>query len=210
MSNSWTSVDNSCPPSGLSSNICGKFVNGKFHWATTPFGFEYNPMNCDQNIISFDLADEKWGKVENPSYGEGDMVPRLQMLGSNLSIFCYNKEKYVSIWVMKEYGVKESWTKMFVINCVDNPYVCNLPYFMSNKGEILVAFARRFKIYNSKDVSFSPKVINFDHILENVEIYVENVEIYVESLVSPFPSEEGRTSDATKIQAKKAQIKTIK
>ncbi|KAG5588571.1 hypothetical protein H5410_049005 [Solanum commersonii] len=94
------------------------------------------------------------------------------MLGSNLSIFCYNKEKYVSIWVMKEYGVKESWTKIF-------------------------------KIYNSKDVSFSPKVINFDHILENVEIYVE-------SLVSPFPSEEGRTSDATKIQAKKTQIKTIK
>ncbi|KAG5584927.1 hypothetical protein H5410_045361 [Solanum commersonii] len=63
---------------------------------------------------------------------------------------------------MKEYEVKESWTKMLSINHVDSPYALDLPYFISNKGEILVGIGQSFKIYNPKDDSFNPKIINFD------------------------------------------------
>ncbi|KAG5588570.1 hypothetical protein H5410_049004 [Solanum commersonii] len=182
MSNSWRRVDNSCPPTGLYFNVSGKFVNGKLYWATNPVGHEYKTMNDGWNIISFDLTDEKWGKAEKPTFGEGDIDSQLEVLGSNLSVFCYNKRRYVSVWVMNEFGVKESWKKMFTINYFDKPYMHEQPYFMSNKGEVLVGFSRSFKIYNPKDNSFK---------------------IYIESLVSPFPSED-RTSDATKIEVKKS------
>ncbi|XP_049387369.1 uncharacterized protein LOC125851643 [Solanum stenotomum] len=169
-------------------------------WETSldsSYFWSYNTKEISRNIVSFDLTDEKWGKAEKPTFGEGDIASRLEVLGSNLSVFCYNKRRYVSVWVMKEYGVKESWKKMITINYFDTPYVHEQPYFMSNKGEVLVGFSRSFKIYNPKDNSFSPKIINYDQ---------EAAEIYIESLVSPFPSED-RTSDATKIEAKKSSDK---
>ncbi|XP_049358504.1 F-box/kelch-repeat protein At3g23880-like [Solanum verrucosum] len=64
-SDSWKCVDE-CPIKKLL-NISGKFVNGKLYWIT--HGPDLFNMYKDGNIISIDLADEKWGKVEQPSYG---------------------------------------------------------------------------------------------------------------------------------------------
>lgn len=66
-SDSWKCVDE-CPNKKLL-NISGKFVNGKLFWIT--HGPDLFNMHKDGNIISIDLADEKWGKVEQPSYGIG-------------------------------------------------------------------------------------------------------------------------------------------
>ncbi|WMV46682.1 hypothetical protein MTR67_040067 [Solanum verrucosum] len=107
MSNSWRNVDNRCPPSVLFYNVWGKFVNGKLHWASTTAAFEYTTINVGNwNIVSIDLAYEKWGKVEKPIYGKGDIVSRLEVLGRNLFVFYNNKGMHVSIWVMMKYIVK--------------------------------------------------------------------------------------------------------
>ncbi|OIT23018.1 f-boxkelch-repeat protein, partial [Nicotiana attenuata] len=159
-------------------NISGKFVNGKLHWATMAPG----PNRCMfGNIISFDLADEKWENVELPCYGRDEIALFwLGLLGSDLSIICDRRGTHVDVWVMKEYWVTKSWTKMFVIkhpdDQVDHP--CFPPFFMSNEGEILVVFGSTFMIYNPKDESFkSLDVINSD--------YWQEAEIYVKSLVCP-------------------------
>ncbi|XP_075086133.1 F-box protein CPR1-like [Nicotiana tabacum] len=81
------------------------------------------------------------GKMDTPCYGEGDFkfMPCLGVLGSVLSVLCDSRKTDTDVWVMNEYGVKESWTKMFTINYpVDR--VGNMlvpPFCMSSEGRIL-------------------------------------------------------------------------
>ncbi|XP_059309976.1 F-box/kelch-repeat protein At3g23880-like [Lycium ferocissimum] len=184
---------------GMIFSLPGKFVNGKLYWATFFNGEHPKNSNCplceDRNIISIDLVDEKLEKVEQPSYGEGDNDLRLGVLGNDLSVYINNEGKHVSLWVMKK-----CWTKMFTIKYANYPSSYALPFFMSNKGEIVVGFKSTLMIYNPNDDSLRPAIIKCDGWWY--------AEIYVESLVSPFSI--GGTANAKKTHADKAQIKTIK
>ncbi|KAL3373414.1 hypothetical protein AABB24_005417 [Solanum stoloniferum] len=98
-SNSWTSIEDF-----ETGNICtksGMFVNGKLLWANDI----YHTSGSD--IISFDLADRTWGKVQQPYYGERDFCWTLGVLESDLSVFCNYQRIHVDVWVLKEYGVKK-------------------------------------------------------------------------------------------------------
>ncbi|MCD7451388.1 hypothetical protein HAX54_011696 [Datura stramonium] len=196
-SDSWRSVD-PCPIEDLSIDS-GKFVKGKLHWLTKTPGYNFCKGG---DIISLDLADEKWGKVEQPCYGEGDIELWAGVLGSDLSVFCECDGIHVDGWVMKEYGVKESWTKIFTVKYPDMAY-SDLKYpmfFMSNKGEVVIVFGSTSVIYNLKNGSLRlSKVIDV--------VGCHEVEIYVESLVCPFSTK--GIEDAAKTKGEKAQIKTI-
>ncbi|KAK2985691.1 hypothetical protein RJ640_011919 [Escallonia rubra] len=79
-------------------------VNGRLHWLTR------NHPPRIREIVSFDLADEKFRDVPKP-----DCVKLkyraypLAVLGGCLAAIVRGSE----IWVMKEYNVKESWVKVF-------------------------------------------------------------------------------------------------
>ncbi|KAK4730676.1 hypothetical protein R3W88_023664 [Solanum pinnatisectum] len=99
--------------------------------------------------------------VEKPFYGEGDfdLTPCVGVLGSDLSILCNNQSLQTDVWIMKEYEIKESWTKMYTINRLNDqpegygffPLFCK----MSNKGEILIQVDQStFMIYDPKNDSF--------------------------------------------------------
>ncbi|KAG5627997.1 hypothetical protein H5410_013215 [Solanum commersonii] len=110
-------------------------------------------MGKGRNIIAFDLAIEKWEMVENPSHGEGETELLVGKLGSHLSVFCDYKTTHLGAWVMKEYGVKECWIKMFTIRYPNDPEWYP-SFFKSNKGEILSVFRATSMIYNLNDDSF--------------------------------------------------------
>ncbi|XP_016497979.2 F-box/kelch-repeat protein At3g23880-like [Nicotiana tabacum] len=172
-SDSWRDIDDFQGRQLLS--VSGKLVNGKLHW-----------LDRDQKIISIDLADEKWAEVEQPSDFKGCGFLVLAVFGNDLSAFCnYEWTTHADVWVMKDYGVKESWTKMFTIKFPHRPtgYIFTPPIFMSNKGEVLLQFGSRFTKYNPKDDSTRYlDVTNFAPCLEEAEIYVK-------SLVCPFFTE---------------------
>ncbi|KAM3327087.1 hypothetical protein P3S67_002213 [Capsicum chacoense] len=117
-------------------------------------------------------------------------------------MLCHHLESHADVWVMKKYGVKESWTNMFIIKY---PYdnmgysVLGPPFCMSSEGEILFRNDSVFMIYNPNDDSIRfPKVSNFGPLLEAM--------LFVESLIWPFVA--NGTSNAT--TSKDAiQMKTI-
>lgn len=197
-SDSWTSVDN-FQEGVVFIRSKGMFVNGKLYWTNNSTTRRLRCYNS-WGIVSINLADEKWEKVEKPCYGEGDFgfTLCLGVLGSDLSLFCNNWSGRVYVLVMKDNGVKESWTRIININRPDN-YVANLlfPFFCkSNEGEILLDCGSFFTIYNPKDdLIIYQKVINCDAFHE--------ANIYVESLIWPYSKDGARDAATTKAHMKK-------
>ncbi|CAN4120784.1 unnamed protein product [Withania somnifera] len=172
-SGSWRSIDDF--PCGVLSMKSGVLVNGKLHWANTTY--QTIPSADAWGIISINLADGKWGKVEQPFYREGDFDLTLGVFGSDLSVFCNYQRIHVDVWVWKEYGVNESWTKMFTINLPYDPVGyqgCSF-FCMSNEGGILFQFGLTFMIYNPKDGSIKYSEITCYNAFYEAYIFVESL-----------------------------------
>ncbi|KAL8535109.1 hypothetical protein ACS0TY_010938 [Phlomoides rotata] len=97
--------------------------------------------------------------VEQPSYPKGDSFPALGVIDGCFSVIivlCNDgfQECYFDVWVMKEYGVKESWVKVVTIpnfRCSVYSIGEKLMSFSSGPNvEILVIHSSTFVVYYSK------------------------------------------------------------
>ncbi|XP_031121315.1 F-box protein CPR1-like isoform X2 [Ipomoea triloba] len=109
--NSWRKIP--CFPYCLKyKRANGVLVAGALHWAVCR-----TPQLYMENLIgAFDLGTEEYRLVPEPNYSEGALYVTVGVLGESLCVVCnYYDSSYVDIWVMKSYGVKESWTKLFTV-----------------------------------------------------------------------------------------------
>ncbi|KAL7084224.1 hypothetical protein ACP275_14G212300 [Erythranthe tilingii] len=172
--NSWKRID--VFKDGLTLSETGTFVSGKIHWSRR--------TGSDSrwwDIVSFDLGSEIWGNVAQPSYVESDLAPWFGLFGGCLCVFYHHPKVGVDVWVLKEYGVIESWTKMVTVPYI-NDFWKGRPYFkplcIGPKGEILLVYGHGFLIYSPKDSRFRLTV------MRNACPFLE-ADVYYESLVSP-------------------------
>ncbi|GJR03808.1 PHD finger protein ALFIN-LIKE 4-like protein [Tanacetum coccineum] len=149
------------------------FTNGTLHWAT---GDDSSPHSW--KIVSLDLANETYGEVLQPEYPKGDGYLDLGVAGEWLCVLHdYCQSPVMDVWVMKVYGVKDSWTKLASIPYHDHSWgLIWYPLCISKDAKLLLQFGLQLLIYDSKDSSSS--------VIENK--YYDAC-IVVESLVSPFP-----------------------
>lgn len=77
-------------------------------------------------IVAFDPVTEVYHEVPLPGSNYGDFAMGVGVLGGSLCVvFNYSvygrpdwlNADYVLIWVMKEYGIKQSWTKLCTVAC---------------------------------------------------------------------------------------------
>lgn len=105
--NSWKTIQDF---PGTSPTGPGKHVNGTLNWFAREEGFD-----CNQWVIfTFDLVKETYGKLSLPKQDNGGSIfnPVLDVL-SNCLCVCFDESG--TLWLMKEYGVTESWTKLMII-----------------------------------------------------------------------------------------------
>ncbi|PWA58085.1 F-box associated interaction domain-containing protein [Artemisia annua] len=172
-SNTWRQVSDS--PYGLDYGklFTGVYVNGFLHWIAN--------NGSHAIIVAFSLADEKFSEVASPSLSNEDDIMmsdidcKLVSVGEKLAIFVKIRGE---IWLMNEYGVKESWTKIVVHGLNEIPLV--EPVIFYDNGKILFVTCDLMVIYDVKEHTLCKSV----DVSWNKRI-LEVRGTYVESLVSP-------------------------
>ncbi|RHN55928.1 putative F-box domain-containing protein [Medicago truncatula] len=150
----------------------GKYVNGTINWLASK---DYS--KGQRFIASFDLGNESYKKVLLPDCD----YRAIDSLTLHLSVFgnCLCWISSNDVWIMKEYGMTASWTKLFTI-----PFMPSY-YFFANVMHIfedgLVTWKstqdsiQNLVFYNSINGSVKFSYFQFEFILE----------VCVESLISP-------------------------
>ncbi|KAL0007721.1 hypothetical protein SO802_009223 [Lithocarpus litseifolius] len=82
------------------------------HWSVYCREFEDK-----QSILSFDLNNEKFRKIALPGVSADRLREQsLAVFEENLAYFTFSYPNLIlSIWVIGEYGIEESWNELFVI-----------------------------------------------------------------------------------------------
>ncbi|KAM7473165.1 hypothetical protein LguiB_020408 [Lonicera macranthoides] len=95
-----------------------RFFNGAAHWVACT-------LNCGQEhslILSFDMCDEVFREIKLPEClaGESPWCMGMVVIQDSFSVVENDKSRQflhvLSVWVMKDYGVVESWTKQYKID----------------------------------------------------------------------------------------------
>ncbi|XP_050245421.1 F-box/kelch-repeat protein At3g23880-like isoform X1 [Quercus robur] len=161
----------------IESSLC-LFFNRALHSIASSWGHRF--------ILSFDVNDERFRKILlPPNYLDGVAVDaeNLAVFKGSLALIVFGEDvaensNVCHIWVMKKYGVVESWTKrsvpmaMVAMGEVERPFGCTI------NGELLIE-----KYGPTQSLAFDPDSLN-EEILRIPEaacmIYTAN---FVESLV---------------------------
>ncbi|XP_059630052.1 F-box/kelch-repeat protein At3g06240-like [Cornus florida] len=142
-------------------------LNGAIHWI-------YNDRGSIK-IVAFCLADEKFWEFPDP-IPSMEFIDALGLLGGCLCITPYNNGR--ELWVMKEYGVAQAWTKVAIeIPC----YRIRLLALLENHEVILKIDSEKLVLYNSRERTYRYLVLRNFPDVENCTF--EGA--YVESMVSP-------------------------
>ncbi|XP_076917577.1 F-box protein CPR1-like [Bidens hawaiensis] len=113
----WQLVEQDFPSSFFPVNCYGQgvFVNGAVHWLVNQIPF----LGKGNLICAFDLATRSFYTVPQPRYPNNFSATNLGKLDEHLCVICTHEVYNVDVWVMCEYGVKESWSKLAALSMDD-------------------------------------------------------------------------------------------
>jgi F-box interacting protein len=170
--NYWRRIHN-IPVSGWIRES-GIFVSGTINWMV------FDVWNSRlTTIVSLDLEKESYQILPQPDL-EGNVWTNIGMLRDCLCIFYSSNDMFFYVWIMKEYGNRESWTKLYRLPPMKNQVLYNdSPYtkvfYMFEDDQMLVDLGVVVHDYEN-GTSYIPNIDNFQ-LMDPI--------VYTESLISP-------------------------
>ena len=142
-------------------------------------------------IVSLYLEKESYQEFLHPLYDiQSETYVSLGVLRDCLCIFSHS-DKFSDVWIMKEYGNINSWTKLLRVPYIGDRdfYFYNKALYISKDDQVLMNFREMGKfswaVYDSINDTFKIPEIQSNIKDSNVGgVYFPNV--YIESLISPF------------------------
>ncbi|KAK6803612.1 hypothetical protein RDI58_001396 [Solanum bulbocastanum] len=173
---SWSSIQGF--DSGHVNGNVGVFANGVLHWEGC---YDYVLGGVSLEIVTLDLATERYGRIALPRYEGRGIRWRLGESRGRLVACCNCESNKADMWVMKEYGVEKTWTKLVTISSPDDGRVNISPLFVAENGdEVLVKLGTEVTLYNSSNASFK-RIVDY----VSGDFLQVQVATYLESLASP-------------------------
>ncbi|KAF5736359.1 F-box protein CPR30-like [Tripterygium wilfordii] len=135
-------------------------------------------------IVSFGMDREEFLEIPQPDCIYPDNIHYdIGVLNGFFCMFYQARDDYCEIWMMMEFGKRDSWTRTFAIRrpeIVKDYYMYLRPLKMLTTGEILIEVGgQAIVVYSPKDGGF--RGVNL-HGAPNQFIVIP----YVESFISPF------------------------
>ncbi|XP_058211841.1 F-box protein CPR1-like [Rhododendron vialii] len=156
----------------------GTVMDGAPHWVVT---FNHD-MYSTCGIVCFDATEEKFNEVPMPICVDANSCIDLGVLGGWLCVVDNSWGSHSDVLVMKEYGVKESWTKLFVLPSEPGEFyfpfcrICTMLLYTKD-GEVVMD--------SKKPMIFTPKQNRYKRIEIPPDCEWFTAAFYLESLVSP-------------------------
>lgn len=170
---SWRRLGSSPYDHAVPTDDSGKFLNGALHWLASSTNPGYSSV-----IAAFNLADEVFQELTPPATLDKDkfVFNRLVVLEGCLCMVDDHFHDHIDVWVMKEYGDGESWTKFTIrgLECDDAKPLC--PF---GDKEYVVVDENYLKVHNLEEQTTSPMRIH------GPSVEFEDGVTYRGSLVSP-------------------------
>ncbi|KAL2344325.1 hypothetical protein Fmac_005610 [Flemingia macrophylla] len=142
----WTTIRGF--PSSHLYRDSGKFVSGSLNWLTSG-------ASSSRVIVSLDLRNESCGEVPQPDYGGVVLVNlTLCVLRDCLSLQAFS-HTFVDVWLMREYGSKESWSHLFRLSFQVPNFKNTKVLFICEDGQVLLLHRfGRLIVYNPVNATF--------------------------------------------------------
>ncbi|PIM98050.1 hypothetical protein CDL12_29473 [Handroanthus impetiginosus] len=147
-------------PYRISRSSGGIFLEGTLHWISSTMPLK----SMDDLIVGLDLGAEDYCLLPLPSELSGQKKPcakHLGVLGGCLILSCYYQIERLDVWLMKEYGVKDSWVKLFSVAATDNIGAVETlrPIaYLKCKGEVLLQHDRQEFLWYDLKTNLGKKV----------------------------------------------------
>ncbi|KAL7244348.1 hypothetical protein ACSBR1_016565 [Camellia fascicularis] len=90
----------------------GVFVGRALHWVVSR---NYESDSVTFLVAAFDLTNKEYRLIPQLEFSDEDFYICVGELDGCLCIFCDYDQVRFDVWVMKDYGVKEPWSKLFSI-----------------------------------------------------------------------------------------------
>lgn len=158
----------------------GLCVNGALHWMA--ISKEYNPMQRTCTLVCFDFSSEEFRVLEQPEYSpelnlENDVID-VAVLRGKLCVFLNYRRSFRDtafvLWAMEDYGVEESWTKLYEIRYKSIPPIVSefkrgiwftlRPLYVYEDGRVVIWASSGYKeseiiVYKDRRVVSHSKIV---------------------------------------------------
>jgi hypothetical protein len=144
------------PFAAFSAPDLGVFVGNSLHWVVFRI-----PQKGARSmfIVAFNLSQEIFNEVPLPEIHYDIFEINVSLLGECLCMtvgYQTNKVDTADIWVMKEYGFRDSWCKLFTLDesCFGAPFLTLKPLaYSSNRSKVLLQVQTLKPLANSSNRS---------------------------------------------------------
>ncbi|KDP38909.1 hypothetical protein JCGZ_00666 [Jatropha curcas] len=176
--NSWKVITDIAPQYDIVERSSQAFVNGAVHWIATK---RKSNGECNNLVMSLNMSNENFRELILPEclVNENPMFLTISIYeDSSIAVFRRNYVRFSDsdIWVMKEYGVAESWEKILTVGRYEGGVPRALG-FRRNGGVI-------FELYNGDLVSVDAKSLEIEGLgIHSASSGYSFVDTFMESLV---------------------------